>query len=42
MTLVQVLIECVSTSGNIANPLTKGLSPKMFVKHAKEMGLECS
>ena len=38
----RVSIEHISTSVNIADPLTKGLSPKMFMKHIEEMGLECS
>ena len=38
----RVSIEHISTSVNIADPLTKGLPPKTFMKHTENMGLECS
>ncbi|XP_074299270.1 secreted RxLR effector protein 161-like [Silene latifolia] len=33
-------IEHIMTSANIADPLTKGLPPKTFLKHATDMDLE--
>ena len=35
-----VSVEHISTSANIADPLTKGLPPKTFLMHASLMGLE--
>ena len=37
-----VSVEHISTSANIADPLTKGLPPKTFLMHASLMGLESS
>ena len=36
----RVSIDHISTRDNIADPLTKGLSPKTFMEHVKEMGLD--
>jgi len=38
----RVLIEHVSTELMIANPLTKGLPPKVFTGHVKNMGIMCT
>jgi len=38
----RVLIEHVSTELMIVNPLTKGLSPKVFTGHVKNMGIMCT
>ena len=37
----RVLIEHVSTELMITDPLTKGLSPKVFTGHVKNMGIMC-
>jgi len=38
----RVLIEHVSTELTIADPLTKGLSPKVFTGHVKNMSIMCT
>jgi len=38
----RVLIEHVSTELMIADPLTKGLSPKVFTDHVKNMSIICT
>jgi len=38
----RVLIEHVSTELMIADPLTKGLLPKVFIGHVKNMGIMCT
>ena len=35
----RVTIEHISTNFMIANPLTKGLSPKTFSEHVERMGI---
>jgi len=38
----RVLIEHVSIKLMIADPLTKGLPPKVFTGHVKNMGIMCT
>ena len=38
----KVLIDHVSIELMIADPLTKGLPPKVFTGHVKKMGIMCT
>ena len=37
----KVVIEHISTGSMLADPLTKGMSPKYFKDHVVQMGLGC-